>query len=110
MRDDGDFDQIDGRIAIRDSVRLKDNPKHPRFLPKLCFISKAIKDEIVAVFMRNSKFMIASIHDNIFFREFIASVANGPSTFASCISISSTASQTTTRMVVEFQLTQTWNW
>ncbi|KAH7081246.1 hypothetical protein BKA63DRAFT_530367 [Paraphoma chrysanthemicola] len=79
MRCEGVFTKsLLGRINIRDSVKRKDNPKRPRFLPKLCFISKMTYNEVVAVFMQNSKFMIASIHDNVFFRNFIASVENGP--------------------------------
>jgi hypothetical protein len=42
-------------------------------------MSSRTEDEIIGVFMRNSKFMIASIHDNVFFRTFIASIVNGPS-------------------------------
>ncbi|KAH7091552.1 hypothetical protein FB567DRAFT_546265 [Paraphoma chrysanthemicola] len=79
MRREGVFNKsLLGRTNIRDSVKRKDSPERPRFLPKLCFISKTTYNEIVAVFMRNSKFMIASINDNVFFRNFIASVENGP--------------------------------
>lgn len=75
MRDAGDFRFC---VDIRDSVKMGDSAKRPWFLPQLCFFSNATKDEIIAVFMRNSVFMIASIHDNRFFREFIASVLDGP--------------------------------
>jgi hypothetical protein len=76
MRAEGVFDVF--RIDIRESVKLDDNTKRPRFLPALCSMSILTESEIIGVFMRNSKFMIASIHDNVFFRKFIASVRNGP--------------------------------
>jgi hypothetical protein len=76
MQASGVFDT--SRINIRDFVKIDDNPERPQFLPALCSMSPLTEAEIIGVFMRNSKFMIASIFDNAFFRKFVASVPNGP--------------------------------
>jgi hypothetical protein len=52
--------------------------KYPCFLPRLCLVSKSMRDETIGVFMRNSAFIIPSFASNTFFRKFIASVEKGP--------------------------------
>lgn len=74
MRSDGHFNSP---VQIRILRRWAKNPESPRFLPRLCFVSKAIRDETIGVFMRNSVFTIHSIFDNVFLQKLVASVEGG---------------------------------
>ncbi|EAT89740.1 hypothetical protein HBH56_018940 [Parastagonospora nodorum] len=64
-------------IHLRSHVYRREEPDRPSFLPRVCFLSRSTRDETVAVFMRNASYIIASIHDNVFLRKFIASVPGG---------------------------------
>jgi hypothetical protein len=69
---------LDGTIS-RQWVFREADARNPRFLPRLCYVSKSMRDEITGVYMRNSIFVIPSIAGNTFFGEFIASVKMGSS-------------------------------
>jgi len=73
MRADESFSDT---IHLRHVYR-REEPERPSFLPRICYLSNLTRDETVAVFMRNTGFIISSIEDNFFLREFIASVPNG---------------------------------
>jgi hypothetical protein len=66
-----------GSTFIRNCLWGGSDLADPRFLPRLCFLSKSTKDEIAGVFMRSQVFYISSIRDNTFFRKSIASVKDG---------------------------------
>ncbi|KAF2023843.1 hypothetical protein EK21DRAFT_94575 [Setomelanomma holmii] len=61
---------------VRGSVPDLDKFGCPPFLPTACRVSKSTKDETFGVFMRNSKFMVASIADNTL-RTFVAQIEKG---------------------------------
>jgi hypothetical protein len=54
-----------------------DDSMNPVFLPRVCHVSKSMRDETIGVFMRNTMFAIPSIVGNQFFRQFIATVKDG---------------------------------
>jgi hypothetical protein len=77
MYADGTLDDY-SRVHIRYCVRIGCNTSHPHFMHSLVDVSERTRNAIIAVQMRNSRFMISSIRDNMFFRRFIASVQDGP--------------------------------
>ncbi|KAH5062417.1 hypothetical protein HBH96_065870 [Parastagonospora nodorum] len=58
-------------IALREYVKVGDDPISPNFLPAICSVSEATKEEIIAVVIEGSKFMVASIKDNAFLQTFL---------------------------------------
>jgi hypothetical protein len=58
-------------IALREYVKVNDDPLSPKFLPAICSVSEITKEEIIAVFVEGSKFMVASINDNTFLQTFL---------------------------------------
>jgi hypothetical protein len=71
---------LDGhsRVHIRNCINCGCHPHSPHFIHDIVKVSKETRNEIIAVQMRNSRFMIASERDNNFFRRFIASAHDGP--------------------------------
>lgn len=58
-------------IALREYAKVGDNPLSRKFLPAICSVSEATKEEIIAVVAEGSKFMVASINDNTFPQTFL---------------------------------------
>ncbi|KAF1915768.1 hypothetical protein BDU57DRAFT_450389 [Ampelomyces quisqualis] len=51
-------------VEIREFLKTTNNTERPNFLPPLCRISKSTKNETIGVYLRGSKFMVASFLDN----------------------------------------------
>jgi hypothetical protein len=64
-------------VRIRWSVRCNAAPSTPNFIPELVKVSKKTRDEVIAVKMRKSKFVIASLRENTFLFNFLATVGDG---------------------------------
>jgi hypothetical protein len=72
-------------VEIREFTRqgAKNNIERPNFLPPMCRLSKSTMLETIGVYVRNSTFMIASIHDNCLLDGFLQTVSRGFETIRS---------------------------
>ena len=65
---------LESNIDIREYVKYGDDYEYPMFLHSLYSLSKETAEEIVAVVIENSTFMVASFADNTFLQAFLGAV------------------------------------